>query len=245
MSVHHTPEHGDIHHVPSLEIMLEREEHRLTLMAEPGRVLIPERLAEHVSSAEQIVARAESEGIAWPTLETAVPYPMDARSREFFLDDAEKSDKEFAYEALAGFTAGHGQRGFNNFPAIIGAKPYQPHMLSTVIKTMSMHSGLLHATYGSKPCLLRAYRVAPEFMASLQEAIVDTGGMTEWIEAMLQGSLEPEESPKEVALLRSSRLAYGLLMNLMREDDRQRQNDWLYGSRGDVVISDPETELWS
>lgn len=238
-----TPERSDRYRGPSLEHILRRHEAVLTAMAQPNHPLTLERMRGRVPMAADIVTEATHTGIDWPTKDSAVPSRLNVKSREYFLADAERSDTHFTYEVVQGQRSRHSYHGFNNFPAILRSKPYKPQNRHDFQQAMSADpSGAL---YGSKPYLLRAYMVAPEFMGALQSSVKACGGSAEWGEAMIRGGLEPDEYPADAALLRSSRLAYGLLSNLMRSDDLQRQSQWLGFGTTQQAISDPHVELWT
>jgi hypothetical protein len=238
-----TPERGSYGRRPSLERALAQNETRLSVLAQPGHPLTADRLRGRIPLAAEIVAEAETTGIDWPTRETAVPLHLEARSREFFVSNATKADAHFALEASHGRYAGRGIRGFNNFSAILRSQPYKPAGRQDFQRAMNADPSA--ALYGSKPYLLRAYLVAPEFMSALQAAVKNTGGSSEWNDAIVRGGLEPDEYPEDARLLRASRLAYGLLGNLMRTDDLRRQSEWLGFGSTQQLINNFETELWT
>ena len=238
-----TPERGERYRGPQLEQILSRQEAQLAYLAQPGHPLTSDRLRGRVHLAREIIAEAEETDIAWPTREMAVPSRIGAKNREYFIADAGKADTHFALEAIRGRHAKQGLRGFNNFSAILRSKPYKPAGRPDFQRAMAADPS--QALYGSKPYLLRAYLMAPEFMSALQVAVAQSGGSSEWNDAIIRGGLEPDEHPQDAVLLRSSRLAYGLLTNLMRTDDLKRQSEWLGFGQTHLVIDNPETELWT
>lgn len=238
-----TPERSEHYRGPKLEELLEQHESLLTHLAQPDHPLTLSRLRGHVAGAEAIVREAEAEGIAWPTGESAVPSRLASPHREYFVSDAERSDAHFAYGVIEGQRSREGYAGFNNFPALLRSKPYKPEGREDFRQVMALDPA--SALYGSKPYLLRAYMIAPEFMSALQESVKGCGGTSTWGEAMIRGGLEPDVYPEDAVLLRSSRLAYGLLANLIRTDDLQRQAQWLGFGKSHQVIDDTHHELWT
>ena len=238
-----TPERREHSRAPRLEQILRREEARLTVLAQPGHPLTPERLGSRVPGSRAILAEAAETGLEWPDRRTAVPVHIGARSREYFVHDSHKADSHFALEAMQGRNHGRGQRGFNNFSALLRSQPYKPHGREDFSKAMMADPAA--ALYGSKPYLLRAYLVAPEFMDSLRTTVKGLHGYSDWNETIIRGGMEPDEYPADAAVLRASRLAYGLLSNLMRTDDLRLQSEWLGFGSTQQLISDPEIELWT
>ena len=225
-----------------LEEALARHEGLLTLLAEPGHALTEQRLLKRISASASILELARGDGLEWPTADTAVPTHLDARSRRYFDDDPFQADSHFALEVMAGQTYLEEGRGFNNFPVILWSEPFRPEGVADFMQRMAKNPA--QATYESKPYLLRAHALMPEFMGALQRSVASYGTLAKWNNALERGGIEPEEYPADAVLLRSSRLAYGLLANLMRTDDLQRQAAWcgLDASRA-PLIEDPETEL--
>ena len=238
-----TPEREERYDGPDLEQLLQQHEQLLTHLAQPDHPLTLSRLKGNVAFARTLVAEAEVEGIAWPTQDTAVPSRLESRHREYFVADAERSDAHFAYGVIEGQRARAGFEGFNNFPALLRSKPYKPEGVDDFRQVMALDPA--SALYGSKPYLLRAYMIAPEFMAALQESVEGRRGASKWSEAMIRGGLEPDIYPEDAVLLRSSRLAYGLLTNLIRTDDLQRQSEWIGFGKRQQVIDDTHHELWT
>jgi hypothetical protein len=221
---------------------LNQHEAMLTRLATPVHPITETYAASHLDNGGAIVAHAQACGIDWPTHDSVVPVRLGSSSRRFFLGDAHLSDTHFVDEARHGHNDRKLERGFNNFCAIIGAKPFKPESAAE-IQQAARRIG--PAFFASKPYLLRAHLLAPEFMGGLQQAVEQCGGMSEWTEAIIQGGLAPDVFPQHAALLRSSRLAYGLLTNLMRTDDLQRQSEWLGFGPNAPLIDDAEKELWT
>lgn len=238
-----SPERRNRRHGDSLERILERHEHQLANLVAPGHPLTPERMRGRVPEAAQLIAHATEAGIDWPTRESAVSPRLGSTIRQYFIPDAAQADAHFVYEANHGRRGIGKYRGFNNFPAILRAVPYKPTGREDF--QAAMHRNPSGALYGSKPYLLRAYLLAPEFMGSLQQAVDTCGGSSEWNDALMRGGLEADLYPEDAALVRGSRLAYGLLANLIRADDLQRQTEWLGLEGKTPPITDPETELWT
>lgn len=214
----------------------------LTWLATLGHPLTPERMTGHVPNAKNIVEHAVTNGIDWPTRGSTVTR-ISPKMRDYFVPDAAMADSHFVYEAIQGRRGTNGARGFNNFSAILRSAPYKPEGREDLQRAMQRNPS--EALYGSKPYLLRAYLLAPEFMSSLQQAVAACGGSSEWHDALMRGGLESDIYPQDAALTRGSRLAYGLLTNLMRADDLKRQSEWLGFGTSSQVITDPETELWT
>ena len=237
-----SPEHRSRRTGASLEKIIARDELLLTRLAAPGHPLTPERISGRVPNAKDIVEYADSSGIDWPTHDSTVSR-IRPKMRDYFVPDATLADSHFVYEAIRGRRGTPGARGFNNFSAILRSAPYKPEGREDFQRVMQKNPS--EALYGSKPYLLRAYLLAPEFMSSLQKAVSECGGSSDWHEALMRGGLEADLYPQDAALTRGSRLAYGLLANLMRTDDIQRQSEWLGFSGNAPLITDPETELWT
>lgn len=227
----------------SLEQIIYRDEPQLTRLATPGHPLTPERMSGRVPNAKNIVEYAVSSGIDWPNRGSTVPSRISPKMRGYFVPDAALADSHFVYEAIRGRRGAKGARGFNNFSAILRSAPYKPEGREDLQRAMQRNPS--DALYGSKPYLLRAYLLAPEFMSSLQQAVAECGGSSEWHEALMRGGLESDIYPQDAALTRGSRLAYGLLTNLMRTDDLKRQSEWFGFDRSSPAITDPELELWT
>lgn len=242
-SIPNSPEHRSRPAGASLEQIIRRDERLLTRLAAPGHALTPERMSGQVPSAKRMVEYAVSRGIDWPTRDSAVPARISPRMHDYFIPDAAQADAHFVYEAIRGRRGTTGARGFNNFSAILRSAPYKPESREDFQRVMQRNPS--EALYGSKPYLLRAYLVAPEFMSSLQQTVAECGGSSEWHDALMRGGLEADIYPKDAALTRGSRLAYGLLANLMRTDDLARQSQWLGFKSSAPAVSDPETELWT
>lgn len=238
----HSPEHRGRHTGASLEQIINRDEHLLSQLATPGHPLTPERMSGRVPNAKGMVEYAVTNGIEWPTRGSTVTR-ISPKMRDYFVPDAVQADSHFVYEAIQGRRGRQGMHGFNNFSAILRSAPYKPEGREDFQRIM--HKNPSEALYGSKPYLLRAYLIAPEFMSSLQKAVKECGGTSEWHEALMRGGLEADLYPQDAALTRGSRLAYGLLANLMRTDDLQRQSEWLGFSGNAPLVTDPETELWT
>lgn len=226
----------------NLQRELSQHDTRLTQLSRAGETLTHDRL-RHVSPDSLDVAReAVRQGIEWPDHASAVmPTKKDIFSPGLSPDDA---DKGFAEEILHGRRPGAQRRGYNNFPAIIGSPAYIPSEANPFMKKLSENPSA--AIYGSKPYLVRAYLVAPEFMQALQQEVQTRGGSAGWGDALLRGAENPQAYPYDKALLRASRVAYGLLINLMRRDDCARQAEWLgLNSASASPIHDPHHELWT
>lgn len=233
---------NDVLWASELEEVLARNECLLTSLAEPGHPLTEQRLVKRLPEAPALIEQAKQEGLDWPTAETSVPVLVGARSRRYFDTDPIHADSQFALEVMAGQTYEEEGRGFNNFPVILWSKPFRPEGVADFMQRMAVNPA--QATYESKPYLLRAYELVPDFMGALQRSVASYGTLSKWNNALERGGIEPEDYPADAVLLRSSRLAYGLLMNLMRTDDLKRQADWcgLDGARAQL-IENPETEL--
>jgi hypothetical protein len=240
MTTPRSPERGETPPPSSLEYVLRRHEDELTLLAEPGKPLTRERLSAIAPHLLEVVDTAEAEGIRWPDDETAVHIQSGAHLATYVDVGSEEADQLFMFEVLAGLRDKK-KRGFNNLPVILSMLPRRPSEDENRTDYLRKKD-----SYSIKPYLWRAHMLNPEFMEALQEAVAAKGGTASWSEAMFQGAVEAEDYPHDAALLRASRLGYKLLANLMRSDDRQRQDEWLgHYPVTKAVISDPEQELWA
>jgi len=226
----------------SLERVLQRHEADLVEFAKPGQPLTLERLRVYLPEAEQLVRSAEEVGIAWPDIETSVQRTV---KRTYFLRDPEKADLNFAQEIYHRVVTGEKNRGFNNFPALLAQTPFRPDLEQGPAFWQGRE--LNGMGYAIKPYLHRAYVIQPEFMLALQKSVRESEYLLEgWQNAVYEGAMDPGGDPRKAALARGSRLAYGMLANLMRKDDLQRASQW-QGGDGDTVrgtITNPTAELY-
>lgn len=227
----------------NLEYVLERDGALLEELARPGAVLTRERLAEIESamgvSLLDAVDQAEASGIPWPDERTGMRVVAGGHVERHI--ENEQSDREFAQAVMA-----EGGRAFNNFSALLHAVPIRPEADESPSAFFAAHPSMLDVTYGTKPYLWRSHAIAKDFMEALQHevAVVGEGGMSNWKDRIIQGMADPEGNPHDAAVLRASRIAYVLFINLMRSDDPELQYEWL-GMGGAAEITDPEEELWT
>lgn len=228
----------------SLEAQLRQDEDSLRLLVESTGALTADRVRASVENADELLRAAIAEGIGWPDEDSAVPLPEGAFTEKLKQLSPDEADMLFASTALGG-TAAYEGRGFNNFVIVIGSRPAVPEQGESFNEFfMRLSAGAL---YGSKPYLWRAHMLQPELMRALQQEIgLEKGSISRWESALERGASKPEVFPRDAALLRSSRLSYMLLSQLMRQDDLALQMDWLGMSReGASMITDPEVELWT
>lgn len=237
-------EHIGSREKPSLGELLSSHEEELTFFAEAGRQLTFDRLRLVAPEAAEGIEHSLPEDLEWPTDASSVEpgeEVFDVFSNEI---EPKKADNLFAEEVRLGLVRGTNQRGYNNFTAIIGSKPHLPTEAAWFME--AFHENPAAAIYGTKPYLVRAHLLLPEFMGALQQEVSALGGQAEWNEAILLGDENPYKYPKAARLLRASRLSYGVLVNLMRRDDAVRHAKWL-GLDGSSMrdIEDPRIELWT
>ena len=242
------PEHGERPDPLSLERLLRRDEHELTLLAEPGRPLTRERLRDINELLLEAADEAEHAGIGWPDEASAVSIGDEGVIARLISTEQQQADWRFTAEIMAEESEMVDDTirrvGFNNFPALLRSRPVRPREGESIGDFMANNPSA--ALYGSKPYLWRAYMLKPDFMEALSTEVVRHGGPHGWNAALLRAAADPEHYPQDVALLRASRLAYVMIANLMRTDDLERQYDWLSSKSEHVpTITDPEVELWT
>lgn len=219
MNRYHPPRDYDPHTddpFARLEQILHRDGSWLEELTASFEPLTLERLDQINPELGERAARMAQSAIMWPDSKSGVPIASDSEIRRLCGPDAEE-------EFIAPITT-MDSRAYNNF--FLNLKmTYEPPSE----KVFQEHSdsgkpnALLNLSYGTKPYVGRAHALLPEFMNALQEATWEIGDMTAWNKAMLIGYLEPEMNPDKAALLKGSRLAYVLLAQLMRSDDRRTQ----------------------
>ena len=194
-------------------------------MAQPGRPLTRDRLLHLDPDLLRIAESMEEGGIDWPDDETVFHdvLPEDFDDHAFGLRLVDRG------------------RAYNNFPAILTAEPAIPdqdeHMVDFMSRTKFFQ-------YASKPYLIRAHALQPEFMGALQAEMARKGSTDEWAQSLYSAVTEEHPDPEDLILLRASRLAYQFLINLMRKDDLQIQGRVLTMSL-QHEIADPVEELWT
>lgn len=237
-------EKGETPRSSSLERALAQHEHEITLLAEPGKPLTPDRIALVAPRLLEVIDEAETENVGWPDETSMVPVRPDTHLASYIAASPVEADALFVSEVMAGEEITNGPRGYNNFPAILRSLPSRPAPGESMADFMGNNPSA--ALYGSKPYLWRAYMLNYDFMSALQEAVLHSGGSAGWGASVVRGSEHPEAFPHDAALLRASRLGYKLLANLMRDDDSQRQYEWLgIDDAAARPITDPEVELWT
>lgn len=199
---------------------------RLNDLAEPGRPLTKERLRTIDPAFLAVAESMEAKGLGWPDDETIF---HDVLPEDY-------DDHAFGRRLLEG-----GSRAYNNFPAILSTAPALPAEGEEGIDFMSRTRLFQYAT---KPYLIRAHELMPDFMGTLQRIMQQKYPMAEWTDSLQRAALDEHPDPEDVLLLRASRLAYQLLINLMRKDDLQTQARIMTMSLHHE-ITDPHVELWT
>lgn len=197
----------------------------LSDLAQPGRPLTRERLHQIDPALETTVDSMESKGIGWPDDDTVF---HDVLPEDF-------DDHAFGRRLFDSRSA------YNNFPAILSAAPALPNEGEAGIDFMSRTRLYQYAT---KPYLIRAHELLPDFMGTLQRTMEQQYPMEEWTASLQRAVLDEHPDPDDELLLRASRLAYQLLINLMRKDDLQIQAHLMTMSL-QREITDPVVELWT
>lgn len=231
--------------VRPLEQLTEKQLSRLELMAAPDRPLTVSRLEEIGHPRAYIAQDLSTSDLAWPDDLSSVPLAFPSRFSRLLTKTGRAADEAFIEPILAA-GKGNWDRAFNNFPAILQCEPYRPTSRDTFMSLMG--ENVMKAAYASKPYLHRAWALEPELMSALQQEMTLLEGpvTVEWPRIMVEGVVSGRSLyPFQDAFLRSSRLAYGLLINLMRQDDSTRQRSWLPDYPGESgLVDDPERELW-
>jgi hypothetical protein len=194
--------------------------------AQPGRPLTRERLHQIDPKLEAAVDSMESKGVGWPDDETV------------FHDVLPEDFDDYAF----GRRLVESNMAYNNYPAILSAAPALPNEGENSFDFLN-RTRLYH--YATKPYLIRAHELMPDFMGALQHTLEQRQfPMEEWRASLQRAVLDDHPDPDDQLLLRASRLAYQLLINLMRKDDLQTQARIMtMSSQSD--ITDPIVELWT
>lgn len=192
-------------------------------LAMPGRPLTIDRL-RHISPAYAEIGEAMSQTIiGWPDDETVF---HDVLPEDY-------DDQAFGKGLV------DNRACYNNFPAILAAEPSQPKegedMMAYMLRTKLY-------MYASKPYLARAHALQPEFMGAFQRTMAERSSMNAWVSSLYMAVTEEYPDPEDQVLLRASRLAYQLMVNLMRKDDLQIQAKIMTTSMH-REITDPVVEL--
>lgn len=197
----------------------------LNEFARPGIPLTGERLHHIDPALDAVVGAMERKGIGWPDDDNAF---SDTLPEDF-------NDDMFGHQILEGGSA------YNNFPAILSTAPAVPIEGESSVDFMARTRLFQYAT---KPYLIRAHTLMPDFMGTLQRTIERPYPLEEWTAALQRAVFDDHPDPDDRLLLRASRLAYQLLINLMRKDDLQTQARLMTMSL-QHDITDPRTELWT
>lgn len=197
----------------------------LSDMAQPGRPLTRDRLVHLNPELRDVADRMNTLGVGWPDDETV------------FHDVLPEDFDDYAF----GRRLADRGRAYNNFPAILTASPSLPETGESMIDYMN-NTKLFQ--YASKPYLIRAHALQPEFMGSLQAIMEIRGSTDQWAESLYRAVTDEDPDPEDQILLRASRMSYQLLINLMRKDDLQIQARLLTMSMH-REITDPIEELWT
>jgi hypothetical protein len=198
----------------------------LSKLAQPGQPLTRERLSEINPAYLEVADVMERQGFSWPDSDVAFPGALP----ENF------NDEMFGRRVLEKRGS-----GYNNYPAIISAEPALPKADETTFEFMQRTRLYQYAT---KPYLIRAHTLMPEFMGELQATLQENYPMNEWVESLLRAVVDEHPDPEDALLLRASRLAYELLINLMCKDDLEIQGRLMKLSL-QQEITDPIIELWT
>ena len=199
---------------------------RIAELTATDRPLTREHLEGIDSTLLAAVEDTVADGLEWPTDDTAVAVSGDD---EPYYDDA----RSFGERAV------RDRATYNNFPIILAAKPNRPHEGEGMMEFM--HRDRLYS-YVTKPYLHRAHAVAPEFMGALQRIVKADFSMADWVDALSRAVIDEQPDPKDELMLKASKAAYDLCVNLMRRDDLQIQYRML-GMSTDMTIDDPTLEL--
>jgi hypothetical protein len=195
-------------------------------LAQPGRPLTRERLHQIDPKLEVTIDSMERKGIGWPDDDTVF---HDVLPEDF-------DDHAFGRRLVESNMA------YNNYPGILSAAPALPDDGENSFDFLNRTRLYQYAT---KPYLIRAHELLPDFMGTLQRTIEQRQyPMEEWRASLQRAVLDEHPDPDDQLLLRASRLAYQLLINLMRKDDLQTQAHIMtMSSQRD--ITDPVVELWT
>lgn len=197
----------------------------LTTLAQPGRPLTPERLIEIDPSLLVVSSNMDAQGIGWPSSDNVF---HDVLPEDF-------DDTSFGLRIV------NEKYAYNNFPAILATYPNRPFKGEELLEFMNRTANYQYAT---KPYVARAHALQPDFMGALQSRMADMQSLSDWQASVFCAVNEDHPDPDDRILLRASRLAYQLLINLMRKDDLQIQSRLITLSM-QQEITDPTKELWT
>jgi hypothetical protein len=195
----------------------------LEQLATPGRPLTIDRLQHIDPDLAEIAEDMSQTDISWPDDESVF---HDVLPEDF-------DDKAFGSHLV------RDHAHYNNFPAILAAEPSRPEEGEDMITYMFRTRLFMYAT---KPYVARAHALQPEFMGAFRRMMAEKSSMKEWSNSIYMATTEAYPDPEDQILLRASRLAYQLMINLMRKDDLQIQANILTTSLHNE-ITDPVVEL--
>lgn len=196
----------------------------LNELATPGRPLTMDRLRQIDPGLVPDAESMKDSVVSWPDDDTVFHDVLPA----------DYDDYAFAHNLSLK------SKAHNNFPKLLMTRPSFPEKGEDF---MSFGKRTKMFQYATKPYLARAYALQPDFMKALQTNLAATDSPQVWRE-QLMAAAEEDADPDNKLLLRASRLAYQLLINLMRSDDNQIQSDIISLSLSHE-ITDPVQELWT
>lgn len=195
----------------------------LEALATPGRPLTIDRLRHIDPELAEIGEAMSRTDINWPDDETVF---HDVLPEDF-------DDRAFGEHLV------RDRAHYNNFPAILASEPSRPEEGEDMITYMFRTKLFMYAT---KPYVARAHALQPEFMGAFQRMMAEKSSMKEWTNSIYMATTEEYPDPEDQIMLRASRLAYQLMINLMRKDDLQIQAAILT-TKPQHEITDPVVEL--
>ena len=240
-------EYGETLASNELTEILKRNARRYEALSRAGTALTEERLAEiGLNASGDIIEKSLDAGVSWPDEESAVRLASDSDILAMLNDKkAAQNDRYFAHLVARQAPEGAGQtQGLNNFCALLWVNPFFPREDDTFHDLIASSISFADVTHGTKPYLLRAQLLVPELMDSMRTTMrrPENYGIDNWRHAIARGVSSPESETSQ-AILTGSRLAFLIMANLMRRDDRFIQDQLLKGSAAAQEITDPIIEL--
>ncbi len=204
----------------------------LEQFAAVGQPLTLERIVYIDSGLQQTAVDLQSTH-RLPTDDTAVVPSSGSEIRTLIDEDP---DTAFGVKLIGHRPA---SEAYNNFTLLLCVKPTSLESGETMA---DLFARCPYYPYATKPYLHRAYALCPEFMDALYDAVSGLGGYSKWSDSILQALADPDHYEEQMNILRGSRIAYVLFVNLMRIDDLQAQAR-LLGGKTEAEIEDPVLEL--
>lgn len=230
MSNYLPPQDIDPH--KELEFILTRDREKLESAARRNTALTLEALTEIDPNLVGPAQEIATSGLLWPDTDDPLVVP---ESSHLLKVQGEEADTNFIWPLVV---AGAGLANFYN---LIAAEPHTPTAMSheQLLDSFDNHD----IFYETKPCLVRAHAIFPEFMDALRGVALQAGTNERFYQRLIDGYIDPEPGVEQSSTLISARIAYSIMGRLMRPDDRYIQKTLLGDAEPSTTIVDPAHEL--